>query len=111
MSVTRIDLHDGGWIEVEETSPGVFDVVNDDFTVKNGDAIIEATDRGIMSWDSECKDIDNGQSDEAQCFGHSTEVHWNEVIMMPDGFRAPSIERLKEALKHISIAAWCPGDI
>jgi hypothetical protein len=105
------EKQEGNWIEVEETTPGNYDIVNDNMTVKDGDGIVENVALGFMGWDDEVEDLDNGQSDESQCFGMSDYLRWETVILAPDHIEAFSINRIKEALKHITIGAWCPGDI
>lgn len=102
---------EGNWIEVEEKEPGVFSVVDDNMTVKNGDWVTESTALGFSQWDGEVEDLDAGSSDESQCFDMSSHLKWQDVDLTPGEFRAPSIERLKEALSHVAICAWCPGDI
>lgn len=102
---------EGNWIEVEEKVEGVFTVINDNMTVKNGDSITENTNLGFSQWDKEVEDLDNGESDESQCFSMSSHLKWKDVDMTPEEFKAPSIKKLKEALKHVAICAWCPGDI
>lgn len=102
------------WIAVEERNPGIFTVVNDNMTVKNGDWVTESTALGFSQWDNEVEDLDGADeysSDESQCFGMSNHLIWKDVDLKPYEFRAPSIERLKEALEHVAICAWCPGDI
>lgn len=106
LSGEALAMLEGNWIEVEEFAPGVFTIVNDSFTDEN-----DARARGFTSWDNEMQDLDNGWSDEAQCFGMSNHLVWNDVDLTPDEFRAPSIERLTEALHHVAICAWCPDDI
>ena len=101
------------WIEVEEYKPSVFKVVDNNMT-ENGNWVTEATALGFSQWDDEVQDIDGVEdypSDESQCFGMSNHLQWKDVDLMPYVFCAPSIERLKEALTHVAICAWCPGDI
>jgi hypothetical protein len=101
----------GDWIEVEEREPGTFVVVDDSLTVKDGDSMMAQTDLGFTEWNDEVEDLDAGWSDEASCFGMSNHLRWNDVDLTPDEFSAPSIERLIEALEHVVLCAWCPGDI
>lgn len=108
MAKFKIKLQDGKWIEVEQNRR-VFKIVDENMTEKG-----EFADRialGFMSWDKEVVDLDNDQSDASQCFGISMHLKWNEVDMSTDEFKASSIERLKEALKHVEMGAWCPDDI
>lgn len=107
----KITLTSGEWIEVEEREQGRFVVVDDSMTVKGGCYLSDCTDLGFCSWDETVQDLDDGQSDEAQCFGMSCYLKWNEVHCTPEGFDAPSLERLSKALEHINICSWCPGDI
>ena len=58
------------WIEVVEKEPGVFEVTDNNLTVKDGDWITEATALGFSQWDEEVEDLDNGSSDEAQVLRH-----------------------------------------
>jgi len=102
---------EGNWIEVEEKGPGVFAIADDNMTVKGGDSVMEITALGFSQWDDEVEDLDAGNSDESQCFGMSSHLKWQDVDLPPEEFRAPSVERLKEALNHVAICAWCPGDI
>jgi hypothetical protein len=110
LSGEAAEKQEGNWIEVEQKGR-VFTVVDENMTDKDGDWIVDSTALGFSSWDAEVKDLDNDQSDASQCFGISMHLKWKDVDMTPDEFRAPSIERLKEALNHVAICAWCPGDI
>lgn len=102
---------DCAWIIVEEREVGHFVVTDDSMTDKNGDWIIDAVALGFAEWDAEVEDLDDGYSDESQCFGMSNHLRWNDVVLRPDEFHAPSIERLAEAITHVTMCAWCPGDI
>ncbi len=97
------------WIEVERKHHDFF-VVDDSMTAKNSNPVTDNTELGFSSWDEEVVSLDN-YSEESECFGMSTKLKWNEVILEPNRFHAPNIERLCEALEHASICAWCPGDI
>ncbi|MEK7546030.1 MAG: hypothetical protein AAB554_03040 [Patescibacteria group bacterium] len=102
---------DDPWIVVERVAYGRYVVVDENLTCKGGDWISDATALGFTAWDDEVEDLDAGNSDESQCFGMSAHLRWNDVNLTPDEFRAPSIERLLEALSHVTLCAWCPGDI
>ena len=101
----RIDLDEKNWIEVEENEPGIYTVVDNNMTDTDQTAL------GFAWWDDQVEDLDNGSSDESQCFGMSDHLRWHDVDLTPDEFRASSLERLKEALAHVEVCAWCPGDI
>jgi hypothetical protein len=98
------------WIEVEERAPGVFTVVDNNFTEGEGDKTSGDEDLVFLCWEDEVKDLD-GDSDEAQCFGMSYHLVWNDVDMTPDSFRAPSIERLLEALNLVVFCSSCGDEI
>ncbi len=106
-----IELKSGGSITVEETEPGVFKIVGDSITKKFGDPIIDVTHIGFGEWDESILDLDNNYSDISQCFGMSEHLQWEDVELTVDEIKAPSLNRLKEALQHIEIAPYCPGDI
>lgn len=101
----------GNWIEVKEVESGVYRIVDDGMTHKEGNPIINMTALGFSSWDHEVTDLDAGNSPESQLFGLSTHLVWQDVEFGPFDIKAPSIERLKEALDHVTVSAWCPGDI
>lgn len=101
---------EGNWIDVEEWKPNVFTVVDNNMTVKNGNWVVDQTSLGFTQWDEEVEDFDH-YSDESQCFGMSNHLRWQDVELTPYKFRAPSAERLKEALTHVTMCAWCPGDM
>lgn len=111
---TRINLPFREWIEVEKKRPGVFTVVDDSMTDDSMTMESDTAERanlGFSSWDEEVEDLDNGWSDESQCFGISSHLRWREVDLTPKEFRTPSIKRLKEALSHVTLVTWCPREI
>nr|MDO8119284.1 hypothetical protein [Candidatus Sigynarchaeota archaeon] len=103
--VTRIHLKEEYWIDVNEESPGMFVIVSENMTTE------PETELGFSAWDKEVEDRDNGASDGSSCFGISSHLKWNDVELFPDSFKAPSIERLKEALAHVTMCAWDPWDL
>lgn len=98
-------LREPSWIEVEETEPGQFEVVGNNMTSDRSPEL------GFSAWDDQVRDLDNGESDESQCFGMSCRLRWGRVYLSPDSFTAPSVRKLKEALKHVVYCAWDPDDI
>ncbi len=103
---------EGDWIKVEEVSPGIFKIVDNNMTEEEeGNVLCGLWALGLCSWDEEVVDLDAGNSDESQCFGMSDHLRWNDVEITPGELRAPSIDRLKEALGHVAFCAWCPYDI
>jgi DNA repair ATPase RecN len=106
-----VELNGGGSITVEETEPGIFTIVDDSITVKDGDPMADETNICFRSWDDSVQDLDNGDSDISQCFGMSDHLQWEDVELTESEIRAPSLNRLKEALQHVEIISYCPGDI
>ena len=106
-----VELKGGGSITVEETEPGAFKIVDDSITKKDGDPMADATDIGFGKWDDSVKDLDNGDSDISKCFGMSEHLQWEDVELTASEIKAPSLNRLEEALQHIEITSYCPGDI
>ena len=106
-----IELKGGGSIVVKETEPGTFKIVDNSITKKDGDSMTDATNFGFDEWDESVEDLDNGNSDISQCFGMSGHLKWKDVELTLGEIKAPSLDRLKEALQHIGITSYCPGDI
>jgi hypothetical protein len=98
------------WIIVDEIEPGLFQVVENSMT--SGDYWVQdPVALGFCWWDDEVEDLDAGNSDESQCFGISDHLRWNDVHLTSEELRAPSLDRLREAIGHVAFCAWCPGDI
>lgn len=108
------------WLEVEEVAPHLvephldprepngrryFALVADNITHDGRPA------RGLCGWASAVVDLDDGHSDAAQCFGMSEKLRWNDVEITPDGFAAPSLERLQEAMGFVVWCSWDPRGI
>jgi len=107
----KIFVNDGTeWIVVREEDSGHFVIIDDSMT-EEGDWLSDCIDLGLCDWNSEVQDIDAGDSDESQCFGMSTHLVWKDVTITPSSIEASSLERLSEALTHITFCSWCPGDI
>lgn len=101
-----IELRGGGSITVEETESGVFKIISCDITRGEDERGI-----GFRNWDKDVEDLDNGHSDIADCFGMSDHLQWEDVELTPDEIRAPSLDQIKKALRHIDIEAYCPDNI
>ena len=112
----------GGNIIVEETKlnndMSIFKCVDisDVIEPDTGDTWIRKNIIGFFHWDKEVINLDDNCSDEAMCFNMSSRLNWEDVeLTLRQGsrgsFKAKNIERLKEALSHIYIAAWCALDI
>lgn len=93
------------WIIVERKG-GIFHIVDDNMTNTDCSAL------GFDDWSDEVEDLDNGWSDESQCFGMSIKLKWKNIVLEPEGsINAKNIDELCGALEHINICAWCPWDI
>ena len=94
------------WIEVSQFADGVF--------VVTADNIISPCPMGLVlgysGWDEEVENM----YDEYEIWTilHASDhVRWKDVHMWGHEFHAPSIERLVEALSHVTFTPVCPGDI
>jgi hypothetical protein len=97
------------WIEVERKA-GIYYLIDNSMTVKNGNWVVDNTQLAFAGWDETVQNIDK-YSEEGDIFDMSNKLKWNEVILEPNKFQAKTIERLQEALQHVSFCAWCAGDI
>lgn len=110
-----------GWITVMESTPGVFHVkTRGTATVDLGGDFMSPEDIGFASWDDEVRDLDNEESDVVRyCNIGSTHLEWNDVTFRievgPYGAEtrvtAPTLDRLKEALSHVSFKLFDSKDI
>lgn len=108
-SIFRIFLKNNKTITVLQEGEH-FAVMDDNFTKKNGNWVVDSTERCIVRWSKGCENLDKS-SDEFQCFGMSTRLLWKDCILSPDEFHAPNIDRLCEALEQIRMDSFCGGDI
>jgi hypothetical protein len=80
-----------------------------------GDPWIRKTAIGFAHWDADVDNFDDPESifasDASMCFGMSELLRWNDVELTPKVCRALTIDRLREAFKHVYVCAWCPLDI
>lgn len=107
--VERLTLKSGNSIEVEEITPGLFRVV--DFNiVKNRFDDYLATSRGFLLWDNEVVNLEE-ESDTYQVLGVAENLKWNDVELTPYEIKAPTLDRLKQALNHLDITLFCKDDI
>lgn len=106
--VIREKLEDcRNWIEVEEETPGNFQIVNNGMTFGG-------------NWDGESALTFNDWSDEVidlradTPFSHRMdepeEFMWNEVKFGPYDYKVSSLDRLIEVLGHVYLGTWCPDD-
>ncbi|MDO8600421.1 MAG: hypothetical protein Q7R73_02245 [bacterium] len=112
MVLHKIQLRGGKQIVVERKKKNVFVVVDDNFTAKNGNRLGDKILRCFEKWDSEVEDLDRGFSDTASCFkGSSEHLKWQDVDLTPNKFVTSTLKKLKEAFSHVTLAAYCPGDL
>jgi len=105
---------EGYWVKIKKVEKNLYKIIDENMTDKNGVWIYDDVSLGFSEWDETVTDLDRGSSDASQCFGISGHLIWKDVDMAFDCeyfFKAPSIARIKEALQHVAICAWCPGDI
>lgn len=70
---------------------------------------------GPAAWDAEVEDRDLGESDEVRCCDvMSTNLRWRDVRFHVSSYQmwiaTPSIDRLREALKHVAFCNFDPAD-
>lgn len=112
-----LNLFKGGNIMVKEDvideQLSMFTVVDiNDVVEQDGDPWIRKTAIGFAHWSSDVDNLDDPEdiyaSNAAMCFGMSERLRWKDVELSPKVCLAPNIDRLREALKHIYVCAWCP---
>lgn len=109
--VTNVYVDKGPWIVVEEIEDGIFKIVGNNFTNDINPNV------GMVVWDIEVSNRD--RSSPAMVAHISHYLLWMDVHLRmleeKEGydlvFDAPSIERLIEALGHVTFGAWNPRDI
>ncbi len=101
------------WIKVKDTRPGIYFLTDDGITCRScsGPPERQITVLCISKWDGEVENLDNGRSKGSRNFGISTHLKWQDVELMRGEFRAPSIKRLKEALKHVTFQEYYHADV
>jgi hypothetical protein len=100
------------WIEIVRKKKGVYEIVNDNFTSEIGKPpeernFINGTGIGLEPADEEVEVFDT------DFWGVESHLKWHDVeFNLGDDNRiyAPSINRIREAIKHIDFVAFCPGD-
>ncbi|HEU0050903.1 MAG TPA: hypothetical protein VFQ60_02485 [Patescibacteria group bacterium] len=107
------------WIEVEEIKPGLYEIVGNSLT-RPREWDERDTDLGLSQWDDEVRNLDT-ESESFDCYGISAHLAWDEVeIFFPRGsgnlntpwqIKAPSVERIRQALNHIAFCVWHYQDI
>jgi len=100
-----------GWIVVETSEFGLYWITAHSVSGRYGARLHDEDWFGYCCWDEEVVDLDAGNSDESDCLGISLHLEWKEVTLTNDRIYAPNLERLKEALQHVTPCAYCYWDI
>ena len=135
----KIELGDNRFVMVAEESPGYFRIVSDNFTQKHS-KLLEENKNVIDKWRKEGRDekkiqeyfpgeehdeclgaieqdneveVLDKDGDSFNVLGVSSHLKWEDVEIDFDdeSIRAPSLDRIKEALQHIKIEGYSPFDI
>jgi len=116
----RLNLFKGGPIIIREDlvdgEMPVFTIVDVTGVVEhNGDSWIRRTAIAFAHWLPDVDNLDDPEnifaSDAATAFNMSQRLRWNDVELTPTICRAPNIDKLREAFKHVYVCAWCLLDI
>jgi hypothetical protein len=99
---TRIPVNGGrgAWIEVERTEEPsvVYASPHPTYTIVNDNLRGPDTALGLYQW-GDSSEVENRNSD---VFGSSEHLDWQDIQITPRWIRAPSIKRLREAVKHVT---------
>lgn len=114
MPKVYLDKEDDQYLLVEETSPGTFRVVRNRID-DHGGALRDWERYAFINFDAEVENIESDDDDDRAYWyslpnGASLHLRWKDVEMRPREFKAPSVERLQEALRHVSVYAFNPHD-
>jgi len=105
---------EGDWIVVTEDEPHVFTIHSENITervVREDSYGDDIESLHFSSWDKEVMNIDKDRHNEVKRrVGVSDHLKWKDVRLTPYRFYAPSIERLREALKHVEFGAKSSQD-
>jgi hypothetical protein len=116
-----LSLENGNSLKVKKIRPDTFIIT--DYTIdgitdgdNDKDPMNDPIGIGLSEWDSSVEDMDNGHSDIADIWGMSNHIKWEDVeidLSCGEAFqiKAPSIDRIKEALKHVKVCGYCPSEI
>lgn len=99
----RFDVDDGGWLDIEERGPGFFEVVAWEVPGRNGHEL------GICSESPEFVDLDTN-SDHQYC-GYSDFGRWRDVTFELPKIHAPSMDAIREALRHVDVYQFDSADV
>ena len=97
----EIQLKQGGSIFLEQIGPHTFKIVDNTFMYEKSKLLGALI--GYKDFDNEVENLLHPNSDVA-CFTElSDEVRWKDVHFLNDTITAPSIERIIEALDHVTL--------
>ena len=98
------------WIEVQEDRKGRYSISDNGLT-EQGDPQLVKTRLGYTAWEEDVLDLDAGSTEQSQKLKVSCHLRWEDVEFFERHINAPSVDRIKEALRKITIAAWSEGDL
>ena len=98
------------WLEIRQERPCSWDIIGNGVT-RGDNYLADPIHYGYSPIGEGVVDLDAGRSDASQCFNVSNHVRVGEVDLVGSRILAPNLETLLEALKNVSIIAYCPGDI
>ncbi|HEU5121983.1 MAG TPA: hypothetical protein VFT59_03985 [Candidatus Saccharimonadales bacterium] len=107
-SVVGVKVAPTEWIKVEEVRPGAYKIIANSMTEADDGYARYAL--CFTDWDDEVENCDDFY--ELSGFHMSDHLKWNDVEMsIYEECHASSVERLQEALDHVSFYAYCPEDL
>jgi hypothetical protein len=109
--IHELPLQSGESITVKQTRGDTFKIIEESVTKKGGNPTVDRTDYAFVDWDESVQDLDKGRSDASEQLGLSEHLRWEDVEFIGGEIKAPSIERVRESLRHFKIVSYCPGDL
>lgn len=96
----------GAWIELEQTGPGKWSIVDENFTDDQSPVVC------FSDWSADAEDADAGSSDASQCFGLSEKLRVGDVEfdLESNVIAAPDVESIRAAIGSVVFCAWDPED-
>lgn len=103
--VTKLELPDNKWLEIEEKTPGHYQIISENISgPDNSDYEL-----GMASADPEFENLDlNGDHD---FVGASINGKFRGVTFDLPDIEAPSLDDIRDAVKHIDFFAFNPQEV
>ena len=103
--VTKLELPDNKWLEIEEKTPGHYEIIAENISGPDD----SDHELGMASADEEFKNLDlNGDHD---FLGASVKGKFRGVTFDLPYIDAPSLDAIRDAVKHIDFFAFNPQDV